>query len=274
MEMIGRSLIRRGEIVFLIDTSAGALQLLPAQAHDVDGGPWPDSWTYRLTLGSPSQTETYDGVPAASVLHFRYAVDPERPYLGNGPLGVATLAGRLSAETVNALADEVSGPRGRLLGIPTDGNDSTVAGIKADIANARGRMALIENSDWDNPGSAALDLKSARFGADPPPSLLTQAQVASREIYAACGLNSALWDSNDSSSAREAWRLALFGVIAPLGKKVQAELQTKLDAAVSLQWTELRASDLSGRARAFQSLVSGGMEISQAAALSGLMQDG
>ena len=29
-----------------------------------------------LTLGGPSRTITYDYVPAASVLHFRYAVDP------------------------------------------------------------------------------------------------------------------------------------------------------------------------------------------------------
>ena len=42
---------------------------------------------------------------------------------------VAALAGRMSAETVRALAEESSGPVGRLLGIPVDGEDATVKGL-------------------------------------------------------------------------------------------------------------------------------------------------
>ena len=41
----------------------------------------------------------------------------------------------------------------------------------------------------------------------------------------------------------------------------------------TLSWQELRASDLSGRARAFQSMVGGGMAIDQAVAVAGLMVD-
>ena len=70
---------------------------------------------------------------------------------------------------------------------------------------------------------------------------------------------------------REAWRLALFSVLAPLGRLVESELQQKLDDQVSLSWQELRASDLSGRARAFQSMVGGGMAIAEAVAVAGLM---
>ena len=53
LELVGRSLIRRGEVVFLIDTSAGRLRLIPAETHDVEGGPFEDEWEYRLTLGGP-----------------------------------------------------------------------------------------------------------------------------------------------------------------------------------------------------------------------------
>ena len=60
MEMIGRSLIRTGELVLLVDTQAGKLRLIPAETHDVEGGPFPDEWEYRLTLGGPSRTVTYD----------------------------------------------------------------------------------------------------------------------------------------------------------------------------------------------------------------------
>ena len=89
LEMVGRSLIRTGEIIFLIDTSSGRLRLIPAETHDIEGGPFPEEWEYRLTLGGPSRTITYDYVQASSVLHFRYAVDPSRPWRGNGPIEVA-----------------------------------------------------------------------------------------------------------------------------------------------------------------------------------------
>ena len=272
LELVGRSLIRRGQVVFLIDTTAGKLRLIPAETHDVEGGPFPEEWEYRLTLGGPSRTVTYDFVPAASVLHFRYAADASTPWRGNGPVEVAALAGKLSAETVNALANEASGPVGRLLGIPVDGADATVEGLKADIKNAAGRVAFLETGDWGNAGGdAKVDLKAERFGAEPPASLVDLVDVSSREIYAACGFNAALWGGSQAASVREAWRLALFGVLSPLGRLVQAELQDKLEDSVTLSWQELRASDLSGRARAFQSMVGGGMEVSAAVAVAGLM---
>ena len=64
--------------------------------------------------------------------------------------------------------------------------------------------------------------------------------------------------------------MALFGVLSPLGRKVESELRRRL-GDVSLDCSELRASDLSGRARAFQSMVGAGMDISKAAGLAGLM---
>ena len=76
MELVGRSLIRAGEVVFLVDTTDSRMQILPCETWDVEGGPFPDSWVYRLTLGGPSKTLTYDWTPASSVLHFRYAYAP------------------------------------------------------------------------------------------------------------------------------------------------------------------------------------------------------
>ena len=189
MEMIGRSLIRLGQVVFLIDTRGGRIQLLPAETHDVEGGPYPDSWEYRITLGGPSRTHTRDYVPASSVLHFKYAVDPTRPWRGNGPVQVASLAGSLSAETVKQLLDEASGPVGRLLGIPKDSEDGTVDTLKTDIRDARGRVALLEVGDWGNAGAGTTDLESKRFGAEPPQSLVNLHTMASHEIMNACGLN-------------------------------------------------------------------------------------
>ena len=112
---------------------------------------------------------------------------------------------------------------------------------------------------------------SWRIGANPPEAVVTLADQAFKEVVAACGLSTALFDARASSSAREAWRQALFGVIAPLGRLVQAELRAKVHSSVTLTWGELQASDLQGRARASQSLVGGGMEIERATAQAGLM---
>ena len=168
MELVGRSLIRQGEIVMLVDTTGGRLQILPCETWDVEGGPFPSSWEYRLTLGGPSRTLTYDWMPASSVLHFRYAPDAAKPWRGNSPLEVAALAGRLSSETVNALADESSGPVGSLLGIPKDGDDDTVTALKSDIKNARGRVALLESGDWDNTGGGNVDLETKPWRGNSP----------------------------------------------------------------------------------------------------------
>ena len=272
MEMIGRSMIRSGELLMMIDTTGGRIKLLPAQTHDVTGGPYPESWMYGLTLGGPSDTLTFDSIPAESVLHFRYAADPAQPWRGNSPLQVAALAGRLSAETVNSLSDESSGPTGSLLGIPKDGDDDTVAALKGDIANARGRVALLESGDWDNAGGGEVDLAVKRFGADPPEAMVKLLEASSREVWSACGFNSSLFGGNQAAAVRESWRLALFGVLSPLRRLVETELRAKL-GDVTLDWSELRASDLSGRARAFQSMVGGGMPVADAVAIAGLMVD-
>ena len=231
----------------------------------------PESWEYRVTLAGPSRTFSYGPVPASGILHFRYSCDPQKPWHGHGPIEVASLTGKLSAETLRQLGEESSGPVGRLLGIPKDGDDTTVAGLKTDIRDAGGRVALMESGDWDNVGSAKVDLQTYRFGAEPPQSLVNLEELAFKEIVAACGLSVALWGAGDSAATREAWRLALFSVIAPLGKIVQQELSEKLEDSITLDWQELRATDLAGRARAFQSMVGGGMAVADAVAVAGLM---
>ena len=167
--MIGRELIRSGELVFLIDTSDGRLSLLPAQSFTVEGPPNPANWTYEATIGGPDSTLTYH-TPAAAVLHFMYAVSPSSPYRGDSPMDVASQSGRLSAETVKALADESAGPHGNLIPIPSDGQDGTVEGLRSDIAKLNGRAALVERGDWDIPqgGFNATDWTVNRLGANPP----------------------------------------------------------------------------------------------------------
>ena len=59
-------------------------------------------------LAGPSGTMHYTHLTADSVIHVKYAVDPVEPWRGCAPLDIAKQSGRLSAEVVNALADEAS----------------------------------------------------------------------------------------------------------------------------------------------------------------------
>ena len=273
LELCGRSLIRRGELVAAIDTESGYLQLYPASSHDIDGSYEPSGWRYRLNLAGPSRISTRRRIEAAGVVHIMYSRDPERPWRGNGPLQVAQLAGKLSAETARALSDEASGSVGHLLPVPVDGADATIAGLKKDLRTLRGRTALVEAGDWGAAGQPQTNWEPKRLGADPPQSLVDQMRLSSEEIYAACGLNRAIFSDSEGTASRESWRHALFGLIAPLGRLVESELSDKLETQVVLGWDQLRASDVAGRARAFSSLVGAGMALDEAARVSGVLSE-
>ena len=277
MGLIGRSLIRDGEIALGIDVQDGMTMLWPAADFDIHGAFDPATWYYRLNLAGPSRYHTRAAVPAGGVVHCRYLTDPARPWRGIGPIESAALAGRLSAETVRALSDESSGPRGSVMPLPnTDGNDDTVTALKADLKTLKGSMALVESmkSGWqsgDDNRSAPKDWEQKRIGAEMPQSLVNLNEQASREILMACGLSTALFDAKAAAGSREAWRQALHAVISPLARLVEHELREKLHPDISLNLDALSASDIQGRARAFQSMVGGGMDVAKAAALSGLM---
>lgn len=272
---MARSLCRNGEFLAAIDVGSKGLHLTPCASWNVTGDPDPDSWTYRLYMAGPSYQVNRMEVPASAVVHIRYAVHPVQPWRGLGPIQLATLAGRLSAETVTALADESNGAHGMVLPMPVDGQDPTVTQLKADLKRLKGQLALVESVRTMATGAPmpASDWVPQRIGANPPASLVALHEIATREVLAALGIPPVLFGSNPNGTAgREAWRQLLFAVVAPLGRLVMAELEAKLEAPIVLSWDELRASDIAGRARAFQSMVSAGMDPAKAAGLAGLME--
>ena len=58
LSMVGRSLIRQGEVLFAIEVREGRVVLIPAASWDVTGDHDPASWSYRMTLGGPSRLTT------------------------------------------------------------------------------------------------------------------------------------------------------------------------------------------------------------------------
>ena len=102
LSQIGRALCRRGEYLADIRIVNNRPVLIEAHDWDIAGGPDPGSWTYRLTLGGPSGSETVNR-GADGVVHLRYSADPSEPWRGISPLGWASLTGELYAKTERAL---------------------------------------------------------------------------------------------------------------------------------------------------------------------------
>ena len=93
-------------------------------------------------------------------------------------------------------------------------------------------------------------------------------------ILAACGVPPEMLRQSDGTGRREAWRQSLFGSVAPVALSVAADLADKLDVPdLSFNHDAMSASDISGRARAFGSMVKGGMSTDKAAGLAGLLVD-
>ena len=276
--LIFRDCIRRGESVHRLIAEGGAVRLQPAGSWDVRGGSRESDWWYRVDEFGPSGNLTRL-VPSASVVHVRYATDAARPWFGVGPLGWARATGALAAALESRLAEESAGPVGHVLAIPADGgdggDDDPLASLKADLAGARGRTILAETvgAAWGEGRAAAPqgDWTPRRFGANPPATLPSLRTDAALSVLAACQVPGALFDHSDGTAQREAWRRWAMGPLAGLAAIVEAELSAKLDQPVRLDFSDLWARDLQGRAAAFQKLVAGGVAVNEALVTAGLL---
>ena len=282
LNMAGRAMIRRGEIVFLIRATPTGWILTAAETVQVFGGDDPKTWEYVLTLTGPSNSRTVR-VGSDRVIHWRWGTDPAQPWRGISPLAAASETSRMLAESTSHLADEASGPRGSLIPLGVDpGEDddettSPVAKLQKMIGALRGSAALVESTrnmgDGLPMGSPTGDWKQSRLGANPPDALVDLSDKASLAVLAACGVPPELMSGQaQGTAAREAFRRFLHATVTPLLDGMAREAAHKLDApGLAFNTDGLFAADVQGRARAFQSMVGGGMEIERAAALSGLL---
>ena len=279
--LIARNLIRRGEDFHRVYVRGGRVVLMPcgfAYAHG--DGPEEERWTYNVTLYGPTDSR-HEWVPSASMLHCRYSVDSARPWFGQGPLHWAHRTGTLAGVLETRLSEEAGGPVGHILAVPQDGGDGSdddpLAALKADIAAAKGRTVLAETvaAAWGEGKAAApaADWKSQRFGAAVPDSSVSLRTEASMAVLSACAVPVALVTDADGTSQRESWRRFVMGAVEPLLAIVGQEVEAKLETRVTFDLSALWAHDLSGRASSFKAMVTAGMDLSKAAALSGLLGD-
>ena len=267
---MARAAIRHGEHVSVIEVSGGMVELLPTSWHYVYGDASPSTWDYQVTIPTPVGTSTRNHVPGAGIVHLRYATDPARPWAGTSPLQWAAQTGKLAANLERVLAEETGGSVGWLLPIPsgfgaTEEDNDPTALLKADLANLKGKTALVETMEmgWqDNKiGKPASDWNPRRFGADPPGSLPTLRDAVTITVLNSCGIPSGLVQlaTTTGTATREAWRQLLHGALNPLASLFEYELSQKLDSQVRIRFDKLKAADVVGTARAAASLAQASM---------------
>ena len=278
---IGRAMVRHGEALLLIDPDDEALMPL---SHDcsITGGPLESDWRYRVTLHGPT-AQTDMTVAAERIVHVRYAFEDKEPWRGLSPIAFASQTGALAAGLERTLKWEATSNVGYLLPVPQDviggdDDDDPLAKLRSTLKDLKGKTAILESTRSIAPtmGAApAADWKPSRLGASPPESLIALRYAALASMLAVMGVSPALAGVTATSAApaasREAWRQFLHGTVQPAARLVAAEASKKLGNEVAFNFDRLFASDLQGRARAFQSMVKGGMDVAKAAALSGLM---
>ena len=171
---IGRDLVRVGESLHVLRYMAGRLLLIPASTWYWQGDADPATCLCTATAYGPSGSSTWR-VPQSSVVFVAWGSPTARPYHGLSPSSWAADTARLNANTELSLADEASGPVAQLLPVPQDGGDDgdndPLAGLKADIKDARGTALLIETTQagWGEGRTAApqSDWKQSRLGPTP-----------------------------------------------------------------------------------------------------------
>ena len=263
LAMMGRDLAEYGESVWGIEVDLGRLSLAHASSYAVEGM---QEWVYKLDHSYP------DGVvsrtlPASRVIHLRYGEGGSQPWKGIGPLRQASTTRRLTANLESRLADESGARSGYLLPVP-----QVSAELQADLNKLKGKTVLVEaRQDFPEGQSGKKVMEPVRLGFSPPQTLEMLRLSVNRSLLVAAGVPSAML-GGDANEMREGYRQFLHGTILPVSKLVLSELREKLDSPdLSLEFSDLMASDIAGRARAFGSLVTGGMDIERAAALSGLL---
>ena len=262
---IGRRLISTGESVHLIDVAGGRVDLVECSAWSVHGG---REWRYQCSIAGPSETTTA-WYPADQIVHCRYATLAGMPWQGVSPLSLAGVTGRLARALESSLRDEVSGPNGSVIPLPTDAGDEpdpenpdadvdVFATLKRQIAGLAGRCGLVETTSAGygegRAAAPAQDWQPRRIGPNPPDSLGTLREAVETTVLAACGVPVDLVRAGGAD--REAYRRFLHMTVQPLGKLVESELRHKLDVPdLRLDHGSLAAADVHGRSRALRSLV-------------------
>lgn len=251
MMTIGRDLMIQGESVWQIAT--------PMR--------WQESYDFTR-----SGNYVFSGVPvnARNVFHARYAVDRVTGR-GTSPIDCVPRFRKMLRQLEQVIEYETRACGGYLIPVPIEGGNLTQ--LRSDIKALQGRSMLVETTAGgygDRMSAPRKDYDQKRLGPDIPLNIQKLYEDTQKMALGVYGVPAPIVYPTDASSMREGWRIYLHSTIEPMAHLMIASARNA-GLRIELSFDRLMASDVMGRARAFNSMVSGGMEIGEAAEISGLL---
>lgn len=268
----GRHMVRSGEAVFFMSNrDPGRPRLVPCITTEVIDA----AHRYRITTAVPPGRQEQRTVPASRVLHFRWSIDPDQPWVGIGPYGRAPTVAKLAATVEKALATESGAPIALMIPVPA--GESNLEGIAEDIANAQGGAVMAEGtaSGWEEGRRAGTtqDWAQRRIGPAPPEEVVTVNRDAFAIMLAVAGIPASLAAGAaraDGTQLREDYRRFVLSSVEPMARVMEQELRAKLREPLALSFWKLWAHDVQGRATALARLVEARVPLPEARRIAGL----
>lgn len=268
LEFAARAMVTTGEAVFLV----GPNELIPLPNYEVD--PADRRVSYMTVDGRrfwPNE-----------VVFARWSLNVHTGR-GLGPISRTQSLRNLVGGLESAIAMEAgNSPVGHVLPIPgsiTDPeSDPRVKQLRQDLArkNLKGGTAFVPSTAGGfgegRFGAPSNEWMPRRIGPAIPDSSGSILEFGTKLVLAAAGVPVELLEKSDGTSRRESRRKFLHDAVTPLANKFRdACKKAKLD--ITLNFDGLFASDISGRARSWATLVKQGYDMKEAAAVTGLLDE-
>ncbi|WP_442753887.1 phage portal protein [Methylocystis sp. JAN1] len=256
LALVGRSLARRGEAVFLIRDEG----LVPAADWDLstrNGKPT----AYRVSISEAGGGRTETAL-AAEVLHFRVGCDSASPYLGTAPLRRAPLTASLLNALEAALGEVYEhAPLGSQIVPMPESQSVDLETMGRGFRGRRGRVLLRESVNVSAAGgpAPATDWRPADVTPNLQQAMTTESLSGAREaICGAFGVLPALFSTATTGPlVREAQRHLCAWTLQPIAELIGEEASEKLGGEIRLDTLRpTQAFDAGGAARALGALVS------------------
>ena len=217
LDTVGRALCRAGESLHVIDVRDGRVALTPCGRWTVHGSDDERTWIYRCDLSGPDATRTVT-LPAASVVHVRYAAPASQPWKGRSPVQLAIDTARAAGLLETATAGELNFTQQQVLTPRHGAGDYMTDTLTPDM------MDKIVSAVAEHVGTGAFvipaDVTPQRLGPEPPDSVRSSFVIVSKtQFMPVCTVYRPRWSRHAAPVRPCAKRIrqVLHGLVRPLG---------------------------------------------------------
>ena len=282
MASLAREMAYSGNSLRYIDVNpvSGFIDLVrPSTWEIVAGNTAEPSWIYRLELPRPGNQQPIPRlVPARGLIHVRLDASENEPWRGVAPWKQAGLTSGVAAHLERALQQRSDENVSALIPMPDGSTFAQRQGIARDIRDSRGKVAVPETTSGGF-GQGALakpehDYSVKRTGPEHSVANHQLRQQLQADVLSAYGIPGAYMGLNTQGTTLDAIRRSTFYLSQGWANIIAAELSTKLNQSVSLDWSDVLPGaigvNMSQRIRSWMQLVQAGASPASAAAIVGI----